>query len=83
MQQGRLVRPRIDVFLNYWLVMRTRGEVVAKEVFSAFRRHYDECKSAESIVAIADKINGTSESFRALEKLLTYLEWNNSCTVGE
>jgi hypothetical protein len=48
--------------------MRTRGEVVAKEVFSAFRRHYDECKSAESIVAIADKINGTSESFRALEK---------------
>ena len=67
-QQGRLVRPRIDVFLNYWLVMRTQEEVVAKDVFSTFRRHYDECRSAESIVGIADKVNVGSESYRALEQ---------------
>ena len=29
-QQGRLVRPRIDVFLNYWLVMRSQDEVPPK-----------------------------------------------------
>ena len=30
-QQGRLARPRIDVFLNYWVTMRKQDDVVAKD----------------------------------------------------
>jgi hypothetical protein len=37
--QGRLFRPRIDVFLNYWLTMRLRREVQTDRVFSDFRDH--------------------------------------------
>src|SRR5207248_10895292 len=36
-KQGRLFRPRIDVFLNYWLAMRLRHEVMSDRVFSDFR----------------------------------------------
>jgi hypothetical protein len=35
--QGRLFRPRIDVFLNYWLTMKLRREVHTDRVFSDFR----------------------------------------------
>lgn len=38
-RQGRLFRPRIDVFLNYWLTMRLRREVPTDRVFSDFREH--------------------------------------------
>lgn len=63
-QQGRLVRPRVDVFLNYWLVMRTREEVVANDVFSVFRRYYGDRN--EPIVKIATDIGNFGESYRAL-----------------
>lgn len=35
--QGRLFRPRIDVFLNYWLTMKLRREIQTDRVFSDFR----------------------------------------------
>jgi hypothetical protein len=35
--QGRLYRPRIDVFLNYWLVMKLLREVPADRIFIDFR----------------------------------------------
>lgn len=34
---GRLFLPRSSVFLNHWLVARTGGEVVAREVFARFK----------------------------------------------
>jgi hypothetical protein len=37
--QGRLFRPRIDVFLNYWLTMKLRREVQTDRVYSDFRDH--------------------------------------------
>lgn len=36
-KQGRLKRPRIDAFLNYWLELRTLDEVAPHDVFPAFR----------------------------------------------
>ena len=36
--QGRLIRPRIDALLDYWLEMRTLDDVSAGKVFSVFRR---------------------------------------------
>lgn len=65
-QQGRLVRPRIDIFLNYWLVMHTREEVVANDVFSVFRRYYR--ARNKPIGNIAADISSVGESYRALEE---------------
>ncbi len=38
-RQGRLYRPRIDTFLNYWLIMRTVREVPAHHLFPSFRTY--------------------------------------------
>ncbi len=65
-RQGRLVRPRIDVFLNYWMVMRERDEVAANDVFSVFRRYFG--KENQSIQSIASDIACVGESYRALEQ---------------
>jgi hypothetical protein len=35
--QGRLYRPRVDVFLNHWLTMKLLREVPADRIFSEFR----------------------------------------------
>jgi hypothetical protein len=35
--QGRLYRPRIDVFMNYWLTMVQRREIATDRVFVEFR----------------------------------------------
>lgn len=43
-QQGRLVRPRVDIFLNYWITMRRADEVQAINVFSTVRKHAEEFK---------------------------------------
>lgn len=37
--QGRLLRSRIDIFLQYWLTMRTQEEVPTELVFKRFREH--------------------------------------------
>lgn len=35
--QGRLYRPRIDIFLQYWLTMQLQDDVPSEEVFKRFR----------------------------------------------
>ncbi|QQQ75484.1 DUF262 domain-containing protein [Saccharothrix sp. 6-C] len=37
LRQGRLNRPRIDVFLNYWLTMRLAHTVPSDKIFISFR----------------------------------------------
>ncbi|RBY91045.1 DUF262 domain-containing protein [Blastococcus sp. TF02A-30] len=37
--QGRHNRSRIDIFLQYWLTMRTRDEVVTEQVFREFTNY--------------------------------------------
>ena len=38
-RQGRLLRPRLDMILNYWLAMRTGSEVSTSRVFDEFRNY--------------------------------------------
>lgn len=38
-QQGRLKRPRLDIFLNHWLAMRLGREVVSHLLFAEFKRY--------------------------------------------
>ena len=66
-RQGRLSRPRIDVFLNYWLVMRTADEVASHDVFRIFRAYCEQAgASVEKIVA---DIHSVGDVYRGLELL--------------
>jgi hypothetical protein len=38
-QQGRLTRPRLDIFMNHWLVMKLGHEVVSHLLFADFKRY--------------------------------------------
>ena len=67
-QQGRLLRPRIDVFLNYWLVLRTRDEVKANDVFSTFRTYYR--NGTQTIRDVATDIGSISKHYEILERAL-------------
>lgn len=61
-QQGRLMRPQIDVFLNYWLTIRTKKDVGVAEEFSKFRG----ISSGKSIKAIAADIAKVRDVYRIL-----------------
>ena len=65
-RQGRLYRPRVDVFLNYWLVMRALQEIGAADIFSSFRRHY-EGGAHGTISDIAVDIARVGAAYRRLE----------------
>lgn len=64
--QGRLRRPRIDVFLNYWMVARRRDEITANSVFSEFRSYTE--NSFKPIEEIAEDIGNVGEVYRRLEE---------------
>lgn len=56
-RQGRLFRPRVDVFLNYWLIMHKREEVPATRVFPAFRDYASDGNwTVEQIAADLERI---------------------------
>ena len=65
-RQGRLYRSRSDAFINYWLNMRTQDEVLAKNVFSTFRRHYE--RSGQSVEGITDDLRRVGSEYYGLEE---------------
>ena len=58
--------PRIDVFLNYWLIMKTRSEVRADRTSTVFRNHVEKVNSP--IESIAADIRQVSQTYRFLEE---------------
>ena len=63
-RQGRLVRPRIDVFLNYWLIMRNGIEVSSDDVFASFRRRVEVSgHSVEDVVVDLHKVGASYRQF--------------------
>ena len=66
-RQGRIVRPRLDVFLNYWLVMNTAEEVSSNEVFPKFKLYVEGGEKAISdIVADIRHVGETYRSFASV-----------------
>ena len=63
-QQGRLMRPQIDVFLNYWLTIRTRSDVRVADEFSAFRRYVSGAR--KPIKDVATDIGDVRDVYRVL-----------------
>ena len=63
-QQGRLMRPQTDVFLNYWLTIRTRSDVRVTDEFSAFRRYVSGAR--KPIKDVAADIGDVRDVYRVL-----------------
>lgn len=64
MRQGRITRPRIDAFLNYWLIARCFDEVASHNVFPMFREYVsdeltsdDESESVKEQSTLTDIVN--------------------------
>ncbi|WP_141057230.1 DUF262 domain-containing protein [Stenotrophomonas rhizophila] len=47
-QQGRIYRPRIDLFINHYLSMMTRDEVKSTHLFNAYKRFVEEASADPS-----------------------------------
>ena len=64
-RQGRINRPRIDTYLNYWLEARTQDEVKTDRVFSTFRRYLDD---ASSVGTVTFDIRETADIYSRLQR---------------
>lgn len=65
-RQGRLTRPRIDVFLNYWLTARTQDEIPSQKVFPRFRE-YAAGKEISGVVSDIGRSAGVYSGFEGHE----------------
>lgn len=69
-QQGRIVRPRLDVFLNYWLMMRKAAEVTSSEVFPEFKSFVE--ASGLSIDDVGRDLRAIGSTYRAFDDFELY-----------
>lgn len=65
--QGRLYRPRVDVFLNYWLAMKLLREVPSDRIFIDFRDQL--AVEAASIPELLAELARDAAVFSTLETL--------------
>ena len=70
-QQGRLVRPRLDVLLNYWLIARTREEVASHRVFPAFQAYAGDEDGRDADELAAD-VAGVAAAYRRWDDPAAY-----------
>lgn len=68
--QGRHVRSRIDIFLQYWLTMRTQDEVKAEDIFRIFVSyagpHFTSAGCADALLA---ELRQDADSYRTFAQL--------------
>lgn len=60
---GRLRYPRSSIFLNHWLAARTGEEVVAREVFTRFKRYAVE--SAQPMAVLITQVHRSAAVYRS------------------
>lgn len=63
-RQGRLNRPRIDLFLNYWLTMHGARVVPSDRIFTEFRDHV--LASTNDVRPVLEELRVDSTSYREL-----------------
>jgi hypothetical protein len=69
-RQGRLMRSRIDIFLQYWLTMRLKDEIASDGVFRRFREHATNCmSSAEAANSFLTALRRDADTFRSFAQL--------------
>lgn len=62
--QGRIFRPRTDIFLNYWLIARKQDEVPSHKIFPVFR---DYVTHQGSIIEVVNDIKHAGSTYRQLD----------------
>jgi hypothetical protein len=63
-QQGRLKRPRLDIFLNHWLSMTTGKDVVSQQLFAEFKRYVEHSEHrAENVLEDLARYASVYKSF--------------------
>jgi hypothetical protein len=68
--QGRQLRSRIDLFLQYWLTMRIKDEIPTDKVFDQFRKHAsDELDSISTAEAFLARLRTDADTFRDFAQL--------------
>lgn len=68
--QGRYMRSRVDIFLQYWLTMRMREEIPSDGVFRRFRDHARECMpTAEAATSFLEAMRRDADQFRSFAQL--------------
>lgn len=68
--QGRHQRSRIDIFLQYWLTMRLRDEVIVDEVFRRFTEYAAPyLGGAGQIEALLTELRHDADTFRQFAEL--------------
>lgn len=60
---GRVRLPRSSIFLNHWLVARTGAEVVAREVFSRFKR-FSDFEAGVPMTALLEQVHDAAVVYR-------------------
>ena len=61
--QGRSRRPRIDVLLTHWLVLRTEDEFSFQAVYAHFRDYADKVKDAHGLLTDLDATASIFQGF--------------------
>lgn len=54
-KQGRITRPRVDVFINYYLAMMTMDEVKSSHLFNAFKAFADSSEDITGSLLVIPK----------------------------
>lgn len=68
--QGRYLRSRIDIFLQYWLTMRTHDEVLTDDVFRRFMEYARErMTTAHDAEALLTALRRDADTFRSFAQL--------------
>ena len=62
-RQGRILRPRRDMLLNYWTAMRTNRDVPANRVFHRFRNEVER----RSVDEVMDNVRADLRNYRQFE----------------
>lgn len=67
--QGRIVRPRLTVFVSYWLEMMSIEEIPASDVFRHFKR-YCEQQWTGSTVELLQRLGESAEYFAQINRAI-------------
>jgi hypothetical protein len=69
-QQGRLFRSRIDLFLQYWLTMSVQDEIPAEKVFAHFREYAaPQLTTADKATQLLVRLLRDADTFRGFAEL--------------
>ena len=68
-RQGRLNRPRAELFLMHWLTMRLRKQVPATELFVRFREDVLDASAAPSMQELIGELCADAGTMRAFDDL--------------